>query len=132
MELKITRRIFETEYTIGSFYTNEKYLCDCLEDRVRDGEKIDGQTAIPSGRYEVILDYSVRFKKTMPHILDVPGFEGIRIHAGNTDKDTEGCILLGTHTGGDFVKDSRAFMDVLMDILVRAVSRDEKVFISIT
>ena len=74
-----------------------------LEDTYRELEpdgsnKIFGATCIPAGKYKVITDYSNHFGKTMLHILDVPFFEGVRIHGGNTDADTEGCILVGAQT----------------------------------
>jgi hypothetical protein len=100
MKIQI-KRIFKREtYTISNLFLiyDDKVikLCDTLEDKVRiPFIKITGQTAIPAGTYKMILDYSYRFNKIMPHILDVPYFEGIRIHSGNTSEDTEGCILLG-------------------------------------
>ena len=73
--------------------------------------KVQNQTAIPVGRYRVIVDKSARFGRQMPHILNVPGFDGIRIHSGNTDADTDGCLLLGQDwdkSQPDFVGNSRA------------------------
>lgn len=132
MELKNKRRIFEEKYTIGDFTANGNFLSNCLEDKVRiPFIKVPGKTAIPAGRYQVVLDYSTRFNKTMPHILYVPEFDGIRIHAGNTDKDTEGCLLLGTWTKGDLVTDSRTSIQILMEILLRCEDRGEKMWITI-
>lgn len=105
----ILRRIWFTEKsTIGRLYIDDKFECYTLEDVVReDGIKVPGETAIPYGEYKVIIDFSNRFQRLMPHVLDVPLFEGIRIHAGNTDKDTEGCPLVGEIRGEDFVGQSR-------------------------
>lgn len=81
--------------TFGHLSLHGEFLCWTLEDEIRNGPKIPGKTAIPSGIYTVVIDWSNRFKKLMMHVLDVPGFEGIRIHAGNTEADTDGCLLLG-------------------------------------
>ena len=94
----LLKRIFKGEdYTIGNIYVNGQYFADSLEDTVRD-VKIKGKTAIPAGKYLILMTYSNRFKKIMPLLIDVPGFEGVRIHSGNTPEDTEGCILVGKNT----------------------------------
>lgn len=86
-----------------------------LEDKVRS-EKVFGETAIPKGTYRVVVDYSNHFQKELPHLLNVPNFEGVRIHAGNTDKDTEGCILVGKEWhGGDFIGKSKDAFDWLFE-----------------
>ena len=104
MKLTLSRFEYGTNYTIGKLYIEDKYVCYTLEDKVRDGPKVLGETAIPKGTYKVIVDYSEHFGKNMLHVLDVPGFTGIRIHSGNTDKDTEGCILVGMQWAGtDFI-----------------------------
>lgn len=109
MKLLLKRVAFESTYTIGKLYVDGELFCDTLEDKNRDlnhdgdlsdkGEsKVFGQTCIPFGTYKVIINMSSRFKKEMPLLLNVPGFEGIRIHPGNTDVDTHGCILVGRNT----------------------------------
>src|SRR5689334_1352299 len=91
MNLQLLRQQFTTDSTIGSLYIDGEFECFTLEDTVRaPGIKIAGATAIPSGTYEVTIDLSARFGRMMPHVLDVPMFKGIRIHPGNTAKDTEG------------------------------------------
>ena len=105
MNILVKRVALKPTYTIGHMYIDGKYVCDTLEDTVRDlnkngkfdnGEvKIKGQTAIPYGTCEVIWNYSPRFKRYTPRLLNVNSFDGVLIHAGNTAKDTEGCILLG-------------------------------------
>jgi hypothetical protein len=111
MLIEVKRFEFKPTYTIGKLYINGKYECYTLEDAVRD-KKVQDVTAIPSGTYKLIIDASRRFKKDMPHILNVPNFTGVRIHAGNTSKDTEGCILLGTTwSGGDFIAQSKLAFD---------------------
>src|SRR5207302_8902491 len=89
MHLKLIRKIFTDKSTIGALYIDNHFECFTLEDTVREtGIKIPGRTAIPYGSYEVIIDHSKRFTGNMPHVLNVPGFEGIRIHSGNTSGDT--------------------------------------------
>jgi len=109
MNLKLIRQIFTEKSTIGSLFIDNNFECYTLEDIVRPpGIKIPGATAIPYGNYEVIIDYSNRFARNMPHFLNVPMFEGIRIHPGNTSADTEGCILVGTSKVTDIIYESKA------------------------
>lgn len=83
------------DYTVGKLYINGVYECFTLEDPVRE-TKIHGETAIPYGTYNVIINQSARFKRELPLLLKVKDFAGVRIHAGNTVDQTEGCILTGT------------------------------------
>lgn len=134
MELKLNRIFLSSSATIGELLINDKHLCDTLEDRVRpEGEKVYGKTAIPEGTYEVKLTHSPRFKKILPEILNVPNFSGIRIHTGNSSKDTEGCILVGTWDGEkeDWVGNSRIAFDELMALLEEATNNKEKVTITV-
>ena len=98
LELTLTRAHFFPTCCIGDLTVDDAPECFTLEDTVRNpgSPKVAGATAIPYGRYRVVIDQSVRFHQPMPHILDVPGFDGIRIHSGNTSADTEGCVLLGS------------------------------------
>jgi len=108
MKLTLQRQILTEKSTIGLLYIDDIFQCYTLEDVVRKpGIKIPGVTAIPYGTYEVIIDYSKRFVRNMPHVLKVPMFEGIRIHQGNTVSDTEGCILLGTLKNTDRIYNSK-------------------------
>lgn len=100
-------------YTEGKLFLDDQFFCDTLEDEVRP-IKIAGETAIPAGHYKVILNMSNRFKKVMPLILNVPNFEGVRIHSGNTKEDTEGCILVGVKFKDGFVGNSRSTFNALM------------------
>lgn len=114
MKLRL-ERIFKGEnYTIGRLYIDDIYFCDTLEDTIRDisenGEgKIYGKTAIPSGKYNVVMSMSNRFKRILPLLQNVPHFEGIRIHSGNTHEDTHGCILVGKNTEIGKVTSSRIY-----------------------
>jgi len=121
MKLELKRFEFGDTFTIGKFYINGIYHAYSLEDKVREGKKLNGQTAIPTGTYDVIVDVSARFGKSLPHILNVPNFTGVRIHAGNTSKDTEGCILLGhTWAGKDFIGNSKIAFDSFFKQLEKA------------
>ena len=134
MELTLKRIFLGSSATIGELLINDKHLCDTLEDRVRpEGEKVYGKTAIPEGTYEVKLTHSPRFKKILPEILNVPNFSGIRIHTGNSSKDTEGCILVGTWDGEkeDWVGSSKIAFDELMTLLEEATNNKEKVTITV-
>ena len=116
MKLTVERFKFLETCTIGKLFIDGVDAgIFTLEDKCREvtGQpvaswKVPGATAIPVGTYKVIIDFSEHFQKDFPHILNVPGFDGIRIHAGNSDLDTDGCILVGkTWAGGDFVGNSR-------------------------
>lgn len=115
MKLTLKRNFKGADYTIGKLYIDGHYFCDTLEDTVRPAnKKISGKTAIPAGNYKVIKSYSPRFKKILPEILNVPNFTGVRIHAGNTPKDTDGCVLLGLNKTKGAVLDSQATMTYFM------------------
>jgi len=106
MEIKI-KRLHRTDHsTIGELSIDGKFECFTLEDIERD-VKIKSETAIRKGTYKVIINRSNRFKRLLPLLLNVPNFEGIRIHSGNTNHDTEGCILVGLTRSQDFIGQSR-------------------------
>jgi hypothetical protein len=97
-KLKLIRTAKRPSYTIGKLYIDGEYFCDTLEDKYRNLDKqtkIAGETAIPYGTYEVIVNRSPKFGRDLPRLLNVPKFEGILIHRGNSVKDTAGCILVG-------------------------------------
>jgi hypothetical protein len=118
----LSKRIYKApNYTISHLYVDGVKFCDVLEDVVRaDGVKVYGETAIPSGTYKVILNVSNRFKCLMPLLLNVPNFEGIRIHSGNTDKDTHGCLLVGVNSVKGKVIESKKTFAALMEVLKAA------------
>ena len=125
MELKVVRKYKKSDYTIGKLYVDGEYFCDTVEDTDRglsqnmknstiEAKKIYGKTAIPTGRYSVVLSYSNKFKKTLPLLKDVLGFSGVRIHSGNTAEDSLGCIIVGENKIKGGVINSRATMKRLM------------------
>lgn len=126
MKLDLIRNKEDKEYTEGKLYINGEYFCDTIEDKIRD-TKIKGQTAISAGHYKVIINMSNRFKKMMPLLLNVPNFEGVRIHSGNTKEDTDGCILVGKKLKDGFVGKSRDIFNLLM----KKLSKQEVVTIEI-
>lgn len=142
MEILVKREYKKKDYTIGKMYINGEYFCDTLEDTDRGLTQIMtlseikevkeyGNTAIPTGRYEVAYTYSPRFKKHLPLLLNVPAFDGVRIHSGNTHKDTEGCILLGENKAVGKVLNSRKTMDEFLRILKSAIEACEHIWIRI-
>lgn len=135
MKLTLKRIALRPTYTIGKLYIDDVYFCDTLEDTVRDlnkngkfdnGEKkVYAKTAIPYGTYEIKWTYSPRFKKYTPQLMNVPSFEGIRIHSGNTSADTEGCLLLGENKQVGKVINSRATINKFYPIIKEACSKDD-------
>jgi hypothetical protein len=131
MNIKLVREDFTEESTIGEMFVNGVFQCYTLEDKVREGVKVPGKTAIPFGLYQVVINFSNRFQKYMPLLLNVPDFEGIRIHPLNKASETEGCIGVGMVRGKNFIGQSRVAYNNLMKIL-RVVEKKEKIFIEIT
>ena len=138
MELIVTRQIFTEESTVGSLSIDGKFQCFTLEDVQREIEgepvaswKIPGKTAIPKGKYEVVIDFSPHFGHDLPHILNVPGYTGVRIHPGNDDEDTEGCILVGLTRSPNFVGQSRNAFDNLFPLLDEAYAKGEKIMLEV-
>lgn len=112
MKLTLIRNKSSGKSTIGRLLIDGVFQCWTLEDVVRPA-KIAHETAIPAGTYKVIITESARFKRRLPLLVGVPGFEGIRIHPGNSAADTDGCILVGTSTAPDWVGGSRVAFDAL-------------------
>ena len=117
MKLELIREDFTEESTIGSLLIDGKFYCYVLEDKVRMNEKVYGKTAIPYGTYKVVITRSPRFKVDMPLLLNVPGFEGVRIHWGNYAKDTEGCLIVGLRKAKDMVLDSKKAYSYLFNLM---------------
>ena len=134
MKIEVNRIFKASNYTIGELSVNNNYVCDTLEDKVRvDGEKVYAETAIPTGTYTLVLSYSNKFKKVMPEILNVPNFSGIRIHCGNSSKDTEGCLLVGKWDGKteNWISDSKNSYNKLYLLLEEAFNKKENITITI-
>lgn len=135
MNIILNRIAKKAKYTIGKLYINNQYFCDTLEDTDRGltqsmteqqigSNKVYGETAIPTGTYRIIISYSNKFKKQMPLLLNVPGFAGIRIHSGNTEKDSLGCILVGKNKAVGKVLESRDTYSKLFSILQEANKKE--------
>ncbi len=142
MELLLARVPSQKTCTIGALINLEtlKRECYILEDVVREiagkpvqSWKVAGKTAIPAGRYRIAWSYSPRFKKFTPELIGVPGFTGIRIHAGNTGSHTEGCLLPGTSidAGGEAVLGSIIARDALCTKIEAEIAGVRQVFITI-
>jgi len=139
MNIHIKRIHFDPDYTVGELFIDGVRHCFTLEDTVREklgvsvaSWKIAGKTAIPSGRYEIKVSFSERFKKHLPILLTVPGFVGVRIHTGNTSENTEGCILVGdSWGGGDWIGNSRAAFAPLFNRILAARNADQDVWLDI-
>jgi len=139
MEILVQRESSTLQSTPGTLSVDGFFECFTLEDVVREvlGRpvamwKVVNQTAIPVGTYQVTIDFSNRFQRPMPHILNVSGFDGIRIHSGNTSADTEGCILLGKQRNGpDDITESRDAFASFFPKLQDPIKRGEQVTVTV-
>ena len=151
MELILERIAKRKTYTIGRLYirrqvmdeylpgTADEYFCDTLEPTWRDYQngayKVKGRSAIPEGRYAVVISWSPKLGAWLPILLGGPEFnkqwQGIRIHAGNTAKDTQGCILVGKNREVGKVLDSRIWLHRLKQKIVEAKDKGEAVWLTI-
>lgn len=140
MEIEVQRIWPTDECCIGMVLIDGRSICYSLEDPVREvpalsvGQwKIPGKTAIPRGRYQVVIDFSQRFQKKTLHILDVPGFTGIRIHGGNTAADVEGCLIFGEKRYSDTeIGDCAPAIEAVMSEAEQAIANHESIYITIT
>lgn len=136
MEISVKRLWPKNDYTVGRMWLDGIFFSNTLEDPVReiaaDGTgKVYGKTAIPAGRYKVVYWYSPKFKRRMPRLLDVPHFDGILIHAGNTAENTLGCILVGLNTKKGMLTSSRHYSDTLNHRCELCDIRKEEIWITI-
>ena len=146
LQLKIKRIARKSEYTIGHLYIEGKYFCDTLEDYDRlyfGGIKVKGKTAIPVGTYTVSQNIqSMKYKNRKPYaevcdgyvprLLNVPQFQGILIHIGNTASDTEGCILVGkNNVVGKVMQSTATWKKLMREYMLPAKARGQRVIITI-
>jgi hypothetical protein len=145
MELILIRKHFGEKYTIGNLLLDQKFLCNTLEDTVRDlhdinhdgdfdeeGEgKIYGKTAIPEGRYKIINSFSKKLKRRLPILLEVPGYTGIRIHGGKNETWTEGCILVGQNEIKGGLINYGYWETNILNLVQEYADKKEKVYITI-
>lgn len=130
MDLRLMRQASDSFCTIGELFVDGQHEAFTLEDVERQ-VKVPGETAIPRGRYEVVVTFSPHFRKMLPLLLAVPHFEGVRIHSGNVAADTEGCILVGHSRAHDSIQDSRIAMAALQPKIAGAIGRGEQVWITV-
>lgn len=131
MTLTLHREPSQPWGTPGKLSIDGEPECVTLEDIVRPGKKILHETAIPAGRFRVVINHSPRFGKILPMLLEVPDFVGVRLHAGNTSQDTSGCILVGLGRSAQGVTRSREAMDRLQPQIAAVLARGEQVWIEV-
>lgn len=134
MKLRVERLWKKPAYTVGRLFVDGKFFCNTLEDTVRDlsnEKKVYGKTAIPYGKYKVVYNWSPKFGRNLPRLLNVPAFEGILIHPGNTADDSAGCILVGRNTEVGRLTESRYTSDKLNVLIEDAQRRGESITIEI-
>jgi hypothetical protein len=142
MELYLKRDTFTDVSTTGKLLIDGQFECFILEDKDRGltdsmplaeivATKVYGKTAIPYGRYEIDWTMSARFKVFMPILLNVKGYSGIRIHKGNSEIDSLGCLLCGRKRANNVITESTAATNLLYTKIQTAKSRREKIFITI-
>jgi hypothetical protein len=138
MELKLVRKTFGNTFTKGKLFINSGFECYVLEDKDRKlevgGVKVQDSTCIPRGTYKVVWNHSQHFGKDMPQILNVPQFEGVRIHSGNSSKDTQGCLIVGstnTTDSSDWISASRDAVADLYPKIQKAFELGEEITIEI-
>lgn len=134
MKLRVERLWKKPAYTVGRLFVDGKLFCNTLEDTVRDlsnEKKVYGKTAIPYGEYKVVYNWSPKFGRNLPRLLNVPAFEGILIHPGNTADDSAGCILVGRNTEVGRLTESRYTSDKLNALIEDAQRGGESITIEI-
>lgn len=136
------RENFTDEYTEGKLFIDGSYVCDTIEDKDRGldihmpedeilKKKVYGKTAIPVGWYNVTIDWSNRFGKNLIHILNVPGFDGVRTHSGNSASDSSGCVCVGARNAPGWVSESRKHYAIIHEMVENAIKKGDKVYLTI-
>lgn len=142
MNILVERFYKGPKYTVGRLYIDGKLICNTMEDKDRGltqdmpsdeikKKKVYSQTAIPTGTYNVVVNNSPKFKRNLPRLLNVPGYEGILIHRGNTHHDSAGCILCGENKLVGKVINSTKYEKLITELLTAAQNRNEKITITI-
>lgn len=141
MKLRLERLWPKKDYTVGRLYVDDRLLCNTLEDRIvdknkngvfdGDEKKVYGESAIPYGTYKIIYNWSPKFGRNLPRLLNVPHFEGILIHPGNTAADSAGCILVGKNTEVGRLTNSRYISDELNKLIDESQRKGEPITIEI-
>jgi hypothetical protein len=131
VNIELKRRFFTDKYTIGRLSIEGQPLCDVIEDTVRDGPKVYGLTAIPYGEYRVVVTMSPKFKRLLPLLLNVDGFEGIRIHKGNSAEDSHGCLIVGENKVKGGVINSTQYEEMLTGFIRTHERLGNEVYINI-
>ena len=141
MKLRLERLWPKKDYTVGRLYVDDRLFCNTLEDRIvdtnkngvfdGDEKKVYGESAIPYGTYKIIYNWSPKFGRNLPRLLNVPHFEGILIHPGNTAADSAGCILVGKNTEVGRLTNSRYISDELNKLIDEAQRKGEPITIEI-
>lgn len=142
MKIEVRRFCHKSDYTIGWLYIDGKLICETLEDKDRGltqnmsldeikKRKVYGETAIPMGTYNVIISNSPKFKRNLPRLLNVPGFDGILIHEGNVADHTKGCILVGQNRIKGQLINSKKYAKIVTDLIAKAYEKNEKITITI-
>jgi len=138
MKIKVVRETKNDICTIGSLFINGEFFCYTLEDKDRglkqtdsllfiNAKKIFGLTAIPSGTYKLIVNQSPKFKRMLPRILDIKGFDGVLIHRGNTADHSLGCLLVGYKKGENSIFESTKAESDLVNRLLLHNSEDHTI-----
>lgn len=135
MKFTLQRDVFEGEFTLGELLQEGEHFaftCEDVDRKLEDGNiKVPGKSAIPRGTYPLTVSMSARFSRLMPLVKDVPNFSGVRIHGGNTHKDTEGCPLIGEKRTAEGVAVCAAVVAKLIKIIVEAETGGDKCYLEV-